>query len=171
MRKTPFKRNPYLRDKFRLTDFTLQSRFYCTKMQENGVFSCVPFWCLWKDVWRPLIRTNLNNRVSKVSLLSVYCIALLGSSSLYSLIVVNNKGYNDYADKTECHSPNFSLASKTTGQMGHPVQAPKNNIPFCLAECALPWKREQKHQHFSNWKDDGKQNKPITIYLETFSCN
>ena len=47
-------------------------------------------------------------------------------------------GYNDYADKTECHSPNFSFASKTTDQMGHPVQAPKNNIPFCLAECALP---------------------------------
>ena len=81
-------------------------------------------------MWCSLIRTILNNRVSKVSLLSVYCIALLGSSSLYSLIVVNNKGYNDYADKTECHSPNFSLASKTTGQMGHPVQAQKTTYLF-----------------------------------------
>ena len=30
MRKPPFKRNPYLRDKIRLTDFSLKSRFYCT---------------------------------------------------------------------------------------------------------------------------------------------
>ena len=29
IRKTPFKRNPYLRDKIGLTDFSLKSRFYC----------------------------------------------------------------------------------------------------------------------------------------------
>ena len=29
MRKTPFKRNPYLRDKVGLTDFSLKSRFHC----------------------------------------------------------------------------------------------------------------------------------------------
>ena len=29
MGKPPFKRNPYLRDKFGLTDFSLKSRFYC----------------------------------------------------------------------------------------------------------------------------------------------
>ena len=30
LRKPPFKRNPYLREKFGLTDFSLKSRFYCT---------------------------------------------------------------------------------------------------------------------------------------------
>ena len=30
MRKPPFKRNPYFREKFGLTDFSLKSRFYCT---------------------------------------------------------------------------------------------------------------------------------------------
>ena len=30
MRKTPFKRNPYLREKFGLSDFSLKSRLYCT---------------------------------------------------------------------------------------------------------------------------------------------
>ena len=30
-RKTPFEGNPYLRDKIELTDFSLKSRFHCTK--------------------------------------------------------------------------------------------------------------------------------------------
>ena len=30
MRKPPFKRNPYLREKLRLTDISLRSRYYCT---------------------------------------------------------------------------------------------------------------------------------------------
>ena len=30
MRKNPFKRNPYLRDKTELTNFSLKSRFHCT---------------------------------------------------------------------------------------------------------------------------------------------
>ena len=30
IRKPPFKRNPYLREIFGLTDFSLKSRFYCT---------------------------------------------------------------------------------------------------------------------------------------------
>ena len=33
MRKPPFKRNPYLREKFGLTVFSLKSRFYCTYLQ------------------------------------------------------------------------------------------------------------------------------------------
>ena len=32
LRNPPFKRNPYLRDRIELTNFSLKSRFYCTKL-------------------------------------------------------------------------------------------------------------------------------------------
>ena len=40
MRKPPFKRNPYLRDKFGLADFSLKSRFHCTFKVESRKCFC-----------------------------------------------------------------------------------------------------------------------------------
>ena len=39
LRKPPFKRNPYLREKFGLTDFSLKSRFHCIIWQVTLFYS------------------------------------------------------------------------------------------------------------------------------------
>ena len=47
MRKPPFKRNPYLREKIGLTDFSLKSRFYCISSHLIWPFETLEQYLVW----------------------------------------------------------------------------------------------------------------------------